>query len=89
MWTATAGSYLQAGIRRLACRACERVRTKTVPWARPSARFTHDFEAVVGYLAQRTDKTTITRLLRCEPRRSQGASGLQYSGLSIGRVPVS
>jgi transposase len=57
--------YLEAEIRRLACRACGRVRTETLPWARPSARFTHDFEAVVAYLAQRTDKTTITRLLRC------------------------
>jgi transposase len=57
--------YLKAEIRRLACRACGRVRTKTVPWARPGARFTRDFEDVVAYLAQRTDKTTITRLLRC------------------------
>jgi transposase len=57
--------YLEAEIRRLACRACGRVRTETVPWARPGARFTGDFEDVVAYLAQRTDKTTITRLLRC------------------------
>jgi transposase len=56
---------LQAEIRRLACRACGRVRTETVPWARPGARFTRDFEDVVASLAQRTDKTTITRLLRC------------------------
>jgi hypothetical protein len=32
---------------------------------RPAARFTRDFEDVVTYLAQRTDKTTITRLRRC------------------------
>jgi transposase len=57
--------YLEAEIRRLACRACRRVRTETVPWARPGARFTGDFDDVVAYLAQRTDKTTITRLLRC------------------------
>ena len=57
--------FLEAEIRRLACRACGRVRTETVPWARPGARFTRDFEDVVAYLAQRTDKTTITRLLRC------------------------
>ena len=57
--------YLEAEIRRLACRHCQRVRTETVPWARPGARFTCDFEDVVAYLAQRTDKTTITRLLRC------------------------
>jgi transposase len=57
--------YLEAEIRRVACRACGRVRTETVPWARPGARFTCDFEDVVAWLAQRTDKTTITRLLRC------------------------
>jgi transposase len=57
--------YLEAEIRRLACHACRRVRTETVPWARPGARFTGDFEDVVASLAQRTDKTTITRLLRC------------------------
>jgi transposase len=57
--------YLQAEIRRLACRRCGRVRTETVAWARPGARFTRDFEDVVAYLAQHTDKTTITRLLRC------------------------
>jgi transposase len=57
--------FLQAEIRRLACRRCGRVRTETVPWARPGARFTRDFEDVVTWLAQRTDKTTSTRLLRC------------------------
>jgi transposase len=56
---------LRAEIRRLACRRCGRVRTETVAWARPGARFTRDFEDVVAWLAQRTDKTTITRLLRC------------------------
>jgi transposase len=49
---------LQAEIRRLACRACGRVRTETVPWAHPGSRFTRDFEAVVVSLAQRTDTTT-------------------------------
>jgi transposase len=57
--------FLEAEIRRLTCRRCQRVRTEAVPWARPGARFTRDFEDVVAYLAQRTDKTTITRLLRC------------------------
>jgi transposase len=57
--------FLEAEVRRLACRRCQRVRTETVPWARPGARFTRDFEDVVAWLAQRTDKTTITRLLRC------------------------
>lgn len=57
--------FLQAEIRRLDCRRCGRVRTEVVPWARPRSRHTRDFEDVVAWLAQRVDKTTITRLLRC------------------------
>ncbi|MDP9823640.1 transposase [Nocardioides massiliensis] len=56
---------LRAEIRRLSCRRCGRVRTEDVPWARPGARFTRDFEDVVVWLAQRMDQTAITRLLRC------------------------
>jgi transposase len=40
------------------------VRTEQVPWARPGARHTRDFQDVVAWLAQRTDKPTITKLLR-------------------------
>ena len=57
--------WLEAEIRRLRCRHCGRVRTEVVPWARPNARHTRDFQDVVAWLAQHTDKTTITRLLRC------------------------
>jgi transposase len=56
--------FLEAEIRRLACRHCGRVRTEAVDWARPGARHTRDFEDVVAWLARHTDKTTITRLLR-------------------------
>lgn len=55
---------LEAEIRRLHCRRCQRARTEAVPWARPRARHSRDFEDVVAWLAQHTDKTTITRLLR-------------------------
>ena len=55
---------LEFEIRRLNCRRCGRVRTEQVPWARPGARHTRDFEDVVAFLAQRVDKTTIARLLR-------------------------
>src|SRR6266581_3657275 len=57
--------YLESEIRRLRCPRCERVVTEEVPWARPGARHTKDFEDVVAWLAQRADKTTISRLLRC------------------------
>src|SRR5215207_3068519 len=56
--------FLEAEIRRLECRACGRVRTEQVPWARPGARLTRDLEDLVSFLAQRCDKTTIARLLR-------------------------
>ncbi len=56
--------WLQAEVRRLACRRCRRARTEQVPWARPRARHTRDFQDVVAWLAQRTDRTTITTLLR-------------------------
>ncbi len=55
---------LEAEIRRLSCRRCDRVRTEQVPWARPGARHTRDLEDVVAFLAQRVDKTTVARLLR-------------------------
>ena len=57
--------WLEADIRRLYCRRCGRVVTEEVPWARPGGWHSKDFEDVVAWLAQRTDKTTIARLLRC------------------------
>src|SRR6266516_1361157 len=57
--------YLEAEVRRLRCTRCDRVVTEDVPWARPRARHTKDFEDVVAWLAQRADKTTISKLLRC------------------------
>jgi transposase len=57
--------WLEADIHRVDCRGCGRVRTEQVPWARPGARHTSDFENVVAWLAQRMDKSGIARLLRC------------------------
>jgi len=59
------GVWLEAEIARLDCRRCGRVRTEEVPWARPGARATRDFEDVIAWLAQRMDKTSVSRLLRC------------------------
>ena len=56
--------FLEAEISRIECSTCQRVRTEEVPWARPGARHTNAFCSVVAWLAQRTDKTTITTLLR-------------------------
>ncbi len=56
--------FLEAEIARIQCRICGRVRTEEVPWARPGSRHSRDFQEVVAWLAQRVDKTTITKLLR-------------------------
>jgi transposase len=56
--------WLEADIWRVDCRRCGRVRTEDVPWARPGARLSQDLEDVIAWLAQRTDKTSICRLLR-------------------------
>lgn len=56
--------FLEAEIARIDCRRCGRVRTEEVPWARPGAPHSADFQDVVAWLAQHVDKTTITKLLR-------------------------
>jgi transposase len=60
----SARCFLEAEICRIDCARCGRVRTEEIPWARPGARHTKDLQDVVAWLAQRTDKTTITKLLR-------------------------
>jgi transposase len=55
--------WLAYRLRRVNCPRCGVV-VELVPWAQPVSRFTHLFEEAVGYLAQRTDKTTIAGLAR-------------------------
>jgi transposase len=54
---------LEYAIWRVDCRHCG-VTTEMVPWADGDTGFTRAFEHVVAYLAQHTDKTTVTRLMR-------------------------
>lgn len=56
--------FLEAEVRRIDCPLCG-VRTEDVPWARPRARHTRDFEDVVTWLCRKTDKTTVSKLMRC------------------------
>ncbi len=56
--------WLESDIRRVECPHCG-VRTEEVPWARPGARHSRDFEDVVAWLTQRTDKTSVATLMRC------------------------
>lgn len=54
--------WLEYAPRRVRCAGCG-VHTEQVPWARRGSRFSYDFEELVAYLAQVTDRTQITRLL--------------------------
>jgi len=54
---------IECELRRLRCRSCG-VRLEPVPWARPGAHHTRDFEDVVAWLAQQMAFAPITRLLR-------------------------
>lgn len=56
--------FVEAEIRRFRCVPCGRVRTEDVPWARPAARHTCDFEDVVAWLVQRCDKTSVATLMQ-------------------------
>ncbi|CAJ1496842.1 ISL3 family transposase [[Mycobacterium] burgundiense] len=61
---ARAQLWLVYEIRRLDCPDCG-VITEELPWARPGARHTRDFEDMVLWLAQRTDRTSVAALMRC------------------------
>lgn len=56
---------IRAELRRLRC-PTHGVRVEAVPFARHGSGFTTDFEALVAWLATKTDKTTITRLVRID-----------------------
>jgi transposase len=55
--------WIECELRRLRCPTCG-VRLEPVPWARPAAAHTRDFEDVVAWLAQQMAFAPITRLLR-------------------------
>jgi transposase len=54
---------LRCALRRVDCQRCG-VLTELVPWAEHDSRFTRDFEQTVAYLAQRSDQTTVSTMLR-------------------------
>ena len=55
--------FVEYALRRVRCPDCG-VRVEAVPWARPAARHTRDFEDLVALMAQQMAKTPITALLR-------------------------
>ena len=56
--------FIECELRRLWCRSCGGPRLEPVPWARPGAAHTRDFEDLVAFLAQQMAKTPIARALR-------------------------
>jgi transposase len=54
---------IEAQIRRVDCRWCQRVRTEWMPWARPGARHTRDFEDMAGWLVRKMSKAGVASLL--------------------------
>lgn len=56
--------YIQARIRRVDCGGCGQVRTEWMPFARPGARHTRDFEDLAGWLTKRMSKAAVAALLR-------------------------
>jgi transposase len=55
---------VECELRLLRCPDCRVVRTEPVPWARPGAHHTRDFEDVVAWLSQQMAKTPIAAMLR-------------------------
>ncbi len=60
---AGARCFIEYRLRRVRCGDCG-VRVEAVPWARPGARHTRDFEDLTAFLAQQMAKTPIAALLR-------------------------
>lgn len=54
---------LRYELRRVSCPRCGVV-VEMVPWAHADTGFTGEFEEAIAYLAQRTDQTTVSRLMR-------------------------
>lgn len=55
--------HLRYGTRRVACPRCG-VTVEHLPWADVGSWFTRPFEDHAGYLAQRCDQTTVSKLMR-------------------------
>lgn len=60
--------WLRYAPRRARCRHCQTIRVEHLPWASPSTGFTAAFEELCAYLAQITDATTVTKLLKIDWR---------------------
>jgi hypothetical protein len=64
--------FIEYELRRVECRDCG-VRVEAVPWARPNARHTRDFEDLVAFCAQQMAKSQVQALLRVAGTASGGS----------------
>lgn len=55
--------YLRARQSRFRCRHCEAIVTEAVPWAEPGSAFSRAFEDLVGFFAQQTNQTVVSRAM--------------------------
>lgn len=55
--------WLEYRPRRVYCKSCGGIRTERVPWAEHGSRFTDQFEQLVAYMAQISDKTSVTKIM--------------------------
>ena len=60
---ATSKLFIEAAVRRVHCPLCGVV-TEHVPWARPSSRFTKNFEERVAWLTTHNSKESVSKLMR-------------------------
>lgn len=55
--------WLEYQPRRVNCTSCGGIRAEQVPWAEHGSRFTSEFEQMVAYMAQISDKTSVTQIM--------------------------
>ena len=56
--------YLRATVRRFWCAHCRAVVTEQVPWAELGSAFTRDFEDLVAYFIQQTNRTVVGQVMK-------------------------
>ena len=56
--------YLRSRLRRFLCPPCKAVVTEAIPWAEPGSMFSRDFEDIASFLAQNTNATVVSRMMK-------------------------
>jgi transposase len=56
--------YLRSTIHRFWCKGCRAIVTEQIPWAEFRSAFTRDFEDLVAYFVQQTNKTVVGHVMK-------------------------